>query len=69
MGKFTPKYLGKSKKYKHIYEYRRPCGNTQYEGKVGTYKRRFFDERIAAKWVDMRLIEASKQPVNILKPL
>ena len=68
MGKFAPKYLGKSKKYKYVYESKRPCGNTSYQGKVDNYQKTFLNEREAALWVDMRLIEASKDPVNILKP-
>jgi hypothetical protein len=62
------KYVGKSKIYKGVYLYRRNGRQEVYFGEIQKKKKGGFEtERQAAIWVDMRLIEAGKEPVNILK--
>lgn len=54
-------------KYKHVYT-TKINGKQYFIGKVGKYKKQGFKtDREAALWVDKRLIEAGKDPVNILK--
>jgi hypothetical protein len=70
------KSQGKSEKYKHLYKYVDPMGVIYWQAKItitdysGIKKKgKTFNadqEREAAKWIDMRLIEAGKDPVNIL---
>jgi hypothetical protein len=65
---FDTKYIGKSKLYKNVTMYRLGGKQIYYRGAVCKYSKRGFEtEREAAIWVDMRLIEAGKEPVNILK--
>jgi hypothetical protein len=64
---FQIKYLCKSKYYKNVYKYSYK-GRTMYYGRIGKYRKTgFTSEKKAAKWVDIRLIESGKKPVNILK--
>lgn len=51
-------------KYNHIYEYEE--GKEGWFAKLGKKQKWFKDERDAAKWIDLRLIEQGKEPVNIL---
>jgi hypothetical protein len=70
------KSQGKSEKYKHLYKYVDPMGVIYWQAKItitdysGIKKKgKTFNadqEREAEKWIDMRLIEAGKDPVNIL---
>ena len=70
------KHQGKSEKYKYVYKYIDHAGViywkagitlTDYSGIKKKGKTFNADqERDAAKWIDMRLIEAGKDPVNIL---
>ena len=70
------KTQGKSDKYKNVYKYidhtgviywRAEMQTTDYSGKKRKCKIfNAYQEREAAKWIDMRLIEAGKDPVNIL---
>ena len=76
VNKKSLKHQGKSEKYKHVYKKIDPKGIiywnanitiTDFSGRKA--KAKFFNadqEREAAKWIDMRLIEAGKDPVNIL---
>jgi hypothetical protein len=65
---FDTKYIGKSKLYKNVTMYRLGGKQIYYRGAVCKYSKRGFEtEREAAIWVDMRLIEAGKDPVNVLK--
>ena len=67
MATSATKYTGKSKKYKHVYEYVSSNGNITFEGKVFGYRKQgFLDERKCALWVDKQLLEQGKEPVNIL---
>ena len=70
------KSQGKSDKYKHLYKYICSKGIIYWQAKITItdylgrrLKGKTFNadqEREAAKWIDMRLIEAGKDPVNIL---
>lgn len=65
------KYIGKTK-YKNVQEWKcRKNGTTLYVGTLNInykYKRKtFYDIREAALFVDKTLINAGKEPVNILK--
>jgi hypothetical protein len=65
---FDTKYIGKSKIYKNVTMYRFRGKEIQYTGTFSKYSKGGFEtEKEAAIWVDMRLIEAGKEPVNILK--
>jgi hypothetical protein len=65
---FDTKYIGKSKLYKNVTLYRIGGKQIYYRGAVLKYSKRGFEtEKEAAIWVDMRLIEAGKEPVNVLK--
>jgi len=68
------KSLGKSKKYKNVYSYKLGVGKdiVLYQGSVSINgvvqcKLGFTDERECAKWVDLQLIRAGKEPRNIFK--
>lgn len=59
----------KSDKYKLVYKLkcRHSVNNTfDWFAKVGKKQKNFRTEKEAAKWVDLRLIEQGKEPVNIL---
>jgi hypothetical protein len=60
------KELNKSSKYKYV---RKKIGEKGFENWIarclGAVKC-FDNERDAAKWVDLRLIDKGKEPVNIL---
>lgn len=67
-------YIGKSKKYKNVYS----CYYIASKNRIGFYgqvaingrlrtKHCFWEERDAAKWVDLQLIREGKEPRNILK--
>lgn len=59
----------KSDKYKLVYKLKNndSVNNTfHWFAKVGKKQKNFRTEREAAKWVDLRLIEKGKEPVNIL---
>lgn len=60
------KYLGKSTTYKHVYKMQFRDG-FWWMGRVLGGNKRFIEEREAALWVDKKLIENNKNPVNILK--
>lgn len=45
----------------------RESGRVKWRASVLGRTRMLDDEREAAKWVDLKLIEHSKEPVNILK--
>lgn len=63
----TIKYIGKSKKYKYVYEYLSNKGNSIFQGGVVGYKKfGFKNERDCALWVDKQLLLKGKKPVNIL---
>lgn len=66
LGRGRFKYIGKSDKYKYVY-ISKSFDGIMYTGKVGKKKRMFKDEREAARWVDLALIDAGKEPVNVLK--
>ena len=64
------RYLGISDLYKHVYKHQRKKSlvfraELSINGKMR--RKEHDDEREAAKWVDMQLISAGKEPVNILK--
>jgi len=67
------KYIGKSKEYKNVYVNYSDTEKIYYYSanvRVGDkhkQKDSFKTEREAAKWVDLRLIEGGKEPVNVLK--
>ncbi len=68
------KYLGKSDKYKYVYKYRQNTDSNKrlYFGRLtidslDKKKTGFSNERECAKWVDLQLIRADREPVNILK--
>ena len=59
----------KSDKYKLVYKVKNLNSvNSTFDwyAKVGKKQKHFRTEREAAKWVDLRLIEKGKEPVNIL---
>ena len=58
------KILEKSE-YKNVYKVE-IGSKTQYRANVFNVQKYFDEERDAAKWVDLRLIEKGKEPVNIL---
>jgi hypothetical protein len=65
---FTTKYIGESKIYENVTSYLIKGEQLKYKASQGKYQKSGFEtERQAAIWVDMRLIEAGKEPVNILK--
>jgi len=58
----------KSDKYKLVYKLK--CLNSTnatqlWKGQVGEQRKQFKTEIEAAKWVDLRLIEKGRDPVNI----
>ena len=65
------KYLGKTE-FRHVYKYVQR-GKTIFMAQIYNSDRRckntkqFKDLRKAAKWIDLKLIEFGKEPVNILK--
>ncbi len=68
------KYLGKSETYKNVYKYRyyQRANRIFYYGQLmvnGQKQKKsgFTNERDAAKWVDLQLIRAGKEPRNVLK--
>ena len=74
MGHVYLKHLGKSKTYKNVYKYRQLTNSNKilYFGQikikgVTQAKYGFIEERECAKWVDIQLMRAGKQPRNIFK--
>jgi len=62
------KYKCKSDKYKYVYVYEvHKDKSLWYKAQIGRKSRNFRDEKAAAKWADIRLINEGKEPVNILK--
>jgi hypothetical protein len=59
------KQINKSK-YKGVSEYATTRENTVWLGQLGLKKKMFDTEREAALFVDKKLIEKGKEPVNIL---
>jgi len=51
-------------KYRYVYEYEE--GTQRWFAKYGKNQKWFKNEIDAAKWVDLRLIEKGKEPINIL---
>jgi len=67
MATSATKYIGKSKKYKYVYEYVSRNGSITFEGKLLGYRKQgFLNERDCALWVDKQLISKGKEPANIL---
>lgn len=62
------RHKGKSTQYKHVYITKDPTGKVRYVGNVLKRSKAFAEEKDAAKYVDIVLIENHKPPVNILKP-
>ena len=58
--------LGKSKAYKYVYKYRTDTMNITWLGNYGKKMKFFKTEREAAIFVDKALIEAYKEPLNVL---
>lgn len=55
-----------SKHDKYKYVYRTIHNKWKWHAQVGRKQKDFECDREAAKWVDLRLIENGKEPVNIL---
>ena len=60
------KRIPNSSKYKYVALLELEKGYTSWQGCVLGKSRHFKTEREAAKWVDLRLIDKGKEPVNIL---
>lgn len=64
------RYIGKSKKYRNVYEYINTEGRSTYTAKTPYGEKwGFLKERDCALCVDKILISNGKKPVNILVPL
>jgi len=62
------KYLGISKLYKRVYVYQHKRNkNFMYKASVLGINKFVEDEREAARIVDIKLMEAGKEPVNIFR--
>lgn len=64
----TYKMIETSKKYKYVSLFRDHLGNEKWHVRIPTFgiNKSFDDEKKAAKFVDMKMIERGKEPVNIL---
>lgn len=64
----TYKMIETSKKYKYVSLFRDHLGNEKWHVRIQTFgiNKSFDDEKKAAKFVDMKMIERGKEPVNIL---
>lgn len=64
-------YLWPNEEFKNVYEYADPQGEIVYEGKIQINKitriKIFPTAREAAKFVDLTLMKAGKDPINIFK--
>ena len=56
----------KSTKYKYVYLYHKQSSNSKFVWTASYNKKvkHFTEEKDAAKWVDLRLIEEGKEPVK-----
>lgn len=65
------KYLWPNEEFKNVYEYADPEGEIVYEAKIQinrvTKLRLFPTAREAAKFIDLALIKAGKDPINVFK--
>lgn len=61
--------MGNSSKYTYVYKlsHERKKSTWMFSGCVDGNKKAFKTEIEAAKWVDMQLIRAGKDPVNFFK--
>lgn len=64
------KFVGKSQQFKYVQRLTQN-GKELFYARLNKYRlnKMFKDERAAAIWVDKKLIERGKKPVNILKKL
>jgi hypothetical protein len=64
----TYRMVETSKKYKYVSLFRDHLGNEKWHVSIPYFgiNKSFDDEKKAAKFVDMKMIERGKKPVNIL---
>lgn len=64
----TYRMIETSKKYKYVSLFRDHLGNEKWHVRISSFgiNKSFDDEKKAAKFVDMKMIERGKDPINIL---
>jgi len=65
-GRHNTGFIKNGSSFKYVKKYLTESKEERYFASVGTKCKSFTDERDAAKFVDMKLIEKGKEPVNIL---
>jgi len=60
------KRIPKSSKYKYVTKFEGYSGCIRWGARVNAATKFHKTEKEAAKWVDLKLIEKGKEPVNIL---
>ena len=58
--------VSKSDKYKYVSKYENVKGQVKWNASIDGFTKYFEEEREAAKWIDLKLIEKGKNPVNVL---
>lgn len=59
-------FIKNGSSFKYVQKYLTESKEERYYAKVGRKCKSFANERDAAKFVDLKLIEQGKEPVNIL---